>query len=1276
MRQLISLATSSFVVYLSAVLLAYPLIASITSNTSPDTLKAKFDSFPFKESYAQSSTSPGDVLLGTWVNKDMNANITKAIITSYGKPDYYYVYLYGNGQNTPADLGGPFLAQWDGEEIFYSCGDCSPYFYIYQQGPTGAGITFSGDSGYYVESLEKEGTNKCPLNEALAIQDEGPENPVVVIATAGHEESVNISVNASSNNFDRIAVILSATQNDTSNPNYGLGSSSATNSGIVASFKENDFFVSPGELKKVLLTFSITSQVPAGNYLYQIDAGARDTYKCEVLTKPMYITIAVRIQPDFAVSVNPSTLMIARGSSAPTAANMTITTLKNSQSPMTIGLVYSGWNYDGKGMNPMLVESSFDNNENVSLTPGENLTRVLKISALAEPPSDTGPSTGQLLKQNYTGEFLYTIIVQGSWIENGKSYFSTKRVDIPVEITKDIFDFALSVYPESIFLEPHSSTSIKISVRGLTGRPQSVSLQAIGLSPDITMKLDNSIGNPNFNSTLTINSLADSLLSREITIVASGGGMNHTLLIPVSANPFKINVNSQTIFVKSGQSSSAIATVSKLSNEYDSVVNLSARVLVPTGDGSIKPLSQEDFVTLSFDKSSGQLPLTSTLVIKPMGSFGSLTFSNFVIVISASDGRFTDSAQLVIARFIEIDSEPRIDSIIVDGSQISGKDLGASLPWAIGEDHFIYAAPEVPISNNTRYIFESWSDGSRLNNRTEHVVNYGLKIVANYKPQYLLTIASPIQVSGAGWYYVNTSASFGIDPSVIVSNNESGAKQQFRGWSGPDARFIGYKCGAQRSGSPSQESLDSRPSGEICMDGPKTLVAMWEPTVEPMPLAYLIGGGLAAAGGIGAVVYLKFLRPGTTSASSPMNRIDTSNIGNTNQDSSKSKKPQKRDVPVLQWEATVLNKVNWNGRIFIDVIIDNVGEVDVKKIRLSVEYPQGIEYVGGVTEVDNLLAKESRKVQFVLNHSPALRNFQSRESSSPYVKNTYEITLNMSYEFMTKIIKINDKKRLRVTPQIIKIGLVRQMVNQDISQHGGGWTEVETPEALVLKEWLTANSYSFVDLDILALLAAAPESDRPDTRKSLLDCDTFIIPVFADKGYPPGLVEFLEKNILARQKSLIIYLCSGGIGSGRSGFVQTEDIPHADEISRLFGFAPSSSEFVSSNQGFGIRIVNADHPITHGLEIGDILRMIDQGGIIILNSAKGIDLAEVLAEQMIMDKSSKARVVPAIIATKKGAKSSTDNSNDTSGSFAVYFNLDLIRNINALSELLERAILS
>jgi hypothetical protein len=145
--------------------------------------------------------------------------------------------------------------------------------------------------------------------------------------------------------------------------------------------------------------------------------------------------------------------------------------------------------------------------------------------------------------------------------------------------------------------------------------------------------------------------------------------------------------------------------------------------------------------------------------------------------------------------------------VIIDGANYNRSQLPISFPWTNGSLHtFAYQSPLIP-SANTKYVWNSTTGLTNLQNGSITVTTYG-SIIGNYKTQYYLTVSSAYgSVGGQGWCDSGSAAYATVSPLTVAGS--SGTQYVFTSWSG-DA------------------SGNTSPSDAIVMNGPKTATASWK----------------------------------------------------------------------------------------------------------------------------------------------------------------------------------------------------------------------------------------------------------------------------------------------------------------------------------------------------------------------------------------------------------------------------------------------------------------
>jgi hypothetical protein len=138
-----------------------------------------------------------------------------------------------------------------------------------------------------------------------------------------------------------------------------------------------------------------------------------------------------------------------------------------------------------------------------------------------------------------------------------------------------------------------------------------------------------------------------------------------------------------------------------------------------------------------------------------------------------------------------------IDVYASDGESHPRTDL---LTWAPGSVHDVEALTPINAGEGTKYVFNSWADGSTEPLR---VISGEGKYTANYDRQYRLEISSEYgNPAGQGWYVE------GVEATIFIESIDGPAERHyFNGWSGD---YSGDETTAQ-----------------ITMDAPKNIIAEW-----------------------------------------------------------------------------------------------------------------------------------------------------------------------------------------------------------------------------------------------------------------------------------------------------------------------------------------------------------------------------------------------------------------------------------------------------------------
>ena len=787
--------------------------------------------FSFIDTVAQSSAPSGDKFVGTWKNSSQNATIIEAsiVFTSLDVNGYshYSVTLLGNCQLVPCN----YVVSNDGDGMvldylwgYSPCGivvACFPsYIEIHSISSTEIRVVIRYYSGTLAadEILTKPGGGKtCTATDSLDFTVTNAS----ISTTPGTRVSTDLLVSAPVTNVGWIATTI-LLESSTNNPMFSMN--------------ENEFFVYPGESKTVSVSFEVPPNFDPSNYPYQLFIHAKDESLCTLLTTPTVITLAVLAPPDFTLSSNITSFNISRGDLS--SSIITIDAAENSYGPISIDFQV-GWDYDGTGLQPVNTTSSFDVGM-LDLVPGETRDRELSLEPVYVDDSSL---------ENYTGNFVYTIIANGLWTDAADvNHVITKRLDIPVSISEEPFDFALKSDKNILFLEKGKTNSVILNVEHLSGRRVPVSLSIIVLPLGLDMGLERVSGIPDYSSRLSVNAFDSDFRARDLEVLAVGGGISHSILIPLTQAPFTIVIDPNST-ISPGNGEEIEVSIIPLRQGYNSTVTL-------TLSSSNLP---ESTSIISIEKIQGIPPFSTLLHI---ATDQHIAKGEYSVVVSGTDNEFDTAASHVVRIIppsIQIDLEPRLDSLSIDGSPLTSKELIAVRTWQSGEEHRISALPEVVIDEGTKYVFDGWSDGVRNTERVIQVTEASLTIVGRYKPQFLLTLESQYgETRGSGWYDASSFAEFGIDASSNVPL--FGPRPIFGGWTGPSASVVNIACAGSEPPDSDEETSNAN-SFFICMNRPQILIASWKEDTSGWASMAIAGIAGALIAGFGALSHFVVPKP-------------------------------------------------------------------------------------------------------------------------------------------------------------------------------------------------------------------------------------------------------------------------------------------------------------------------------------------------------------------------------------------------------------------------------
>jgi len=118
-------------------------------------------------------------------------------------------------------------------------------------------------------------------------------------------------------------------------------------------------------------------------------------------------------------------------------------------------------------------------------------------------------------------------------------------------------------------------------------------------------------------------------------------------------------------------------------------------------------------------------------------------------------------------------------SVTVDGKQQPPGSVSINLPPGL---HSISVPNMTSLDDSTRLAFGGWSDASMQLNRTENL-EVDTVLAAEYIKEYKLTLVSPGNATGAGWYYEGSIVQISVNPQQSLGLlGILGAKTHFEGW--------------------------------------------------------------------------------------------------------------------------------------------------------------------------------------------------------------------------------------------------------------------------------------------------------------------------------------------------------------------------------------------------------------------------------------------------------------------------------------------------------------
>lgn len=157
-------------------------------------------------------------------------------------------------------------------------------------------------------------------------------------------------------------------------------------------------------------------------------------------------------------------------------------------------------------------------------------------------------------------------------------------------------------------------------------------------------------------------------------------------------------------------------------------------------------------------------------------------------------------------------------SVTIDGKQQPPGSVSVDLAPGV---HSISVPNMTSLNNSTRLVFGGWNDASMQLNRTDDL-EVDTVLAAEYIQQYKLTLISPVNATGAGWYYEGSVVQISVPPQFSPGlTGILGAKMVFEGW---------FENG--------QLKITSN-NATLQMNSPHTLTAEWT-TDYTIPIAITI----------------------------------------------------------------------------------------------------------------------------------------------------------------------------------------------------------------------------------------------------------------------------------------------------------------------------------------------------------------------------------------------------------------------------------------------------
>ena len=301
--------------------------------------------------------------------------------------------------------------------------------------------------------------------------------------------------------------------------------------------------------------------------------------------------------PDFSISVNPTSGTVTQGGSTTTTVSVS--------------------SIAGFAESVSLSASGLPSGASVAFSP------------LSGTPSFTSALTISTASTTLPGTYTITLTGTGG----GKTHSTTYTLTVTEAVVPPVPDFSISVSPTSGSAVQGESATATVSVSSIEGFSSTVSLSASGLPSGATASFSPLSGTPSFTSTLTISASSTTPAGTYmITITGTGGGKTHsstyTLTVAAVGVPdFSVSVSPSSGSAVQGESATATVSVSSIEG-FSSTVSLSASGLPSGATASFSPLSGTPSFTSTLTISASSTTPAGTYMITITGTGGGKTHSS------------------------------------------------------------------------------------------------------------------------------------------------------------------------------------------------------------------------------------------------------------------------------------------------------------------------------------------------------------------------------------------------------------------------------------------------------------------------------------------------------------------------------------------------------------------------------------------------------------------------------------------------------------------------